>query len=175
MPSFEEQAEKLAALYTERALLNRRVYDHEQAVQKRQAALTPADGWPGKNDEARKAAREAAFAADDELAQRAASLSEARGKLILLAGDVDAAEAERRAAEWQVRADLLQALARGGVQPNHRGERTENAFDDVSQAALDLGATEAAAELPGAPEQDGFDLGLQPEPAGAPAEDDWPF
>lgn len=177
MLSFEDQAEKLVTLYTERALLNRRVYDHEQACQKRQSALTPADGWPGKNDEARKAARDAAFAADNDLARHQTALVETRGKLITLQGDIDGAEAERRAGEWHVRARLCDALERGGVQPNHRGDRAENAFEDAAQQKLDQATTESAVDQHAEPYEDGIGPdGIEypvEEPVAAEAE--WPF
>lgn len=145
MFDFQENAEKLAALYVERALLNKQVYDHELGIQKRHLALTPADGWPGKNEEARKATRDTAFAADEELGRHLDALTELRGKLIILNGDIEAAEAERRAAEWQVRARLTVVLDENGIQPNHRGDRVENAFEDAAQQKTDQAASATAA------------------------------
>jgi hypothetical protein len=142
MPDFEDQATRLAELYRERALLGRTIWLAEQGIAERQRALTPAEGWPGKNDEARKAAREAAFAADDAIANHQVNLAGARERQLLLDGEVQAVEAERRAAEWRIRERLVEALVQGGVAHQSRGDRMESAFDDVGQQQVDGAAFE---------------------------------
>jgi hypothetical protein len=174
MLSFGEQAERLVALYTERALINKQIYDHEQAIEARKSSLTPAEGWPGKNEEARKAARDAAFAADDALALHQRQAAELRGRLIILQADVEGVEAERRADEWRLRERLVEALLQRGVQPQSAA-RVENAFDDTAQAATDQALTDAAQAGQDDPFGELHSPDGQLELAGQPAEDEWPF
>ena len=138
--SFAEIADELSQLYQARAQTSLLELQAKQDINARQLELTPADGWPGKNAEQRDIARDKAFAEDDLLLAASRQLNDASRALIELDARIQAVEAERRAAEWSVRADLVDALRAARVQSNHRGDSVAAAFDDTAQQALDKAA-----------------------------------
>ena len=157
----DEHTTKLADAYRQRANLGYEQRQEEQAIVARQRALTPETGWKGTNPDARNAARDAAFAADESLCDHVLNRDTIKGKLIKLGGEIEALEAERRAYEWRVRERMVERLTERGVHSDApRAARSEAAFDDVGDHAL----TQQY-------EQDG-----QGEPVAAAADDDYfPF
>lgn len=128
-----EIAAKLGELYQARAGASLTEWQAAQDMERRVIEITPPEGWPGKNEEQRRAAKEAALLADDQYQQAWADHRTAHSATITIQADIDALEAERRALEWQVRAALVEALRDGGVQSNHRGDPAGNtAFDDAA-------------------------------------------
>jgi hypothetical protein len=135
-----EIASALGQLYQTRAQTNLLKWQAEQDIHARQLELTPADGWPGKNAEQRDVARDQTFAEDAQLQEAVKKANDAHRALIELEARIQALEAERRAAEWSVRADLVDALRAARVQSNHRGDSVAAAFDDTAQQVLDKAA-----------------------------------
>ena len=135
-----EIASALGQLYQTRAQTNLLKWQAEQDIHARQLELTPADGWPGKNAEQRDVARDQTFAEDAQLQEAVKKANDAHRALIELEARIQALEAERRAAAWSVRADLVDALRAARVQSNHRGDSVAAAFDDTAQQALDEAA-----------------------------------
>lgn len=127
----------LPEMYRERAAITVAKWQAAQDLERRKLDLTPIEGWPGKNEEQRNTAREKAFAGDEITQNLSKTVSELESRLGLLAGEIEASEAERRAEEWRIRARMVDALEHRGVQPNGRGDRAEAAFDDVAQQVLD--------------------------------------
>lgn len=106
------------------------------------AKVTPEGGWPGKNPEERKAAESKTLTADPELAAIAEAARKIEARQSELTGQRDALEAERRALEWTVRENLVNALI-----------ATRTPQDDAYQdAAFDAAATEAATKAALPPE-----------------------
>jgi len=126
-------AKQLAHLYTERAALNLSEWQITKDIQARELALTPADGWPGKNEAARETAMRQAYAADDILIGLNDDLRHIKTYQSKNEGDREALEAERRAAEWQIRQRLCDALQARNVQST--GD--DSAFDEAMQQASD--------------------------------------
>ena len=127
----------LPEMYRQRAALNVSKWQASQDMELRKLEITPAEGWPGKNEETRGIARDKAFAADEAIRNLSATIGEFEHRLGILAGDIEAAEAERRAEEWRIRARLCAALEARAIQQNGRGDRAEAGFDDAAQAELD--------------------------------------
>jgi hypothetical protein len=108
----------LSKLYTRRAELTADKHDLAQDLETRKLMLTPNEGWPGKNAEARDIARDLAYSADVELQDFSTQVASIEHDLTILGGDIDAAEADRRAEEWAVRARYVAVREReAGVPP----------------------------------------------------------
>ena len=135
MSQHSELAAQLGRLYRERRARQAALAHCEEDLSGREAAVTPADGWPGKNEEARKAARLAALAGDETIRAIRANQSKLRDELAELEGIVDEMEAQRRGLEWDVRERLAQALA---GRHEAAGPAEDAAFDDgADQAVVD--------------------------------------
>ena len=134
---------QLGDLYQERARAGLDEWQFNRDADARRLELTPADGWPGKNAEQRDAARDQAFAADEPLQQIIASAEDAKVRATLTDGDIQALEAKRRSIEWAIRAQLIEALSKNSVQPNHNGGASaagtanDTAFDDVADHVVE--------------------------------------
>ena len=126
-------AKQLSGLYRERAALNLTEWQITRDIQSRELALTPADGWPGKNEGQRETAMRQAFAADGMLQQLNDDLLHVKEDQATNEGQREALEAERRAAEWQIRQRLCDALQARNVQIT--GD--DSAFDEAMQKASD--------------------------------------
>lgn len=100
MFNFLENAQALKALYTVRKDKQILLSHAEIDLDARQLALTPADGWPGKNEEARSTARTKTFADDPVCKELAVKISGLRTDLATLDADILGAETDRRAGEW---------------------------------------------------------------------------
>ena len=126
-------AKQLSGLYIERAALNLTEWQITRDIQARELALTPADGWPGKNEAARETAMRQAFYADEMLKELNDNLGMIKREQSENEGDREALEAERRAAEWGIRQRLCDALQARNVQST--GD--DSAFDEAMQQASD--------------------------------------
>lgn len=138
-----EIARELGRLYGERAEVEKRIYHIGQDRAARLVVLTPLEGWPGKNEGARKAASETAIATDETLAKIAGQDQEKREELAGINVQVETLEAERRALEWDIRHDIVKML---------RGRQQESAYepaDGIAEHAMDQAAFGEA----GAPEE----------------------
>lgn len=85
--------------------------DFERAVER----ATPLDGWPGKNAEARDAAKAAWIHKDDECQALRTDIRNAEIRLATLSADMTAFELERRDREWGIRMGIIEALRIKGV------------------------------------------------------------
>ena len=135
-------AKQLAHMYIERSALNLSEWQITRDIQARELALTPADGWPGKNEAARETAMRQAYAADDILIGLNDDLRHLKACQSKNEGDREAIEAERRAAEWQIRQCLCDALQARNVQST--GD--DSAFDEAMQQASDQLTDQAVEE-----------------------------
>lgn len=105
----------------------------EKDIEARKLALLPSDGWPGKNEEQRKTAAQQAYLADEPLRKMDAEWDLLRAQLSAIDANVAALEAERKAIEWIIRAQLVDALAARHIQ----FDGTEDAFDQAADARMD--------------------------------------
>lgn len=105
----------------------------EADIAARQIFLTPADGWPGKNEAARDTAAAKAFDADPQLAEQRARRDALRRGVAGLESQIEALEDERRAWEWAIRDRLVEALS---GRRNGREAVEQTAFDDGADGAL---------------------------------------
>jgi hypothetical protein len=130
-------AKGLASCYNERS--ERQVDSEriERELFKREMALTPAEGWPGKNAEQREFEKAKTLAGDEIYAGLTQAKNEQQTALTLLNGTIEALEAERRGFEWQIRANLVTVLAGAAIERNGGQEATEAAFDDTAQDVAD--------------------------------------
>lgn len=122
------------------SVLRRGLKDHqielahwEADIAARELFLTPVDGWTGKNESARDAARDRAFAEDAQLKEQRAKRDELRRVVADLESQVAALEDERRAWEWAIRDRLVEALS---GRRNGREAVEQTAFDDGADQAL---------------------------------------
>jgi len=98
-----EIAEQLRFVYQKAAECNiaKRQYDSNIADLK--LALTPDDGWPGKNETERKVTMEKTLGADPEMKKILTDLMECERDIDNIEAERNALEAERRAVEWTIR------------------------------------------------------------------------
>jgi len=123
----------LGKFYRERREQQARLAHCDDDLAGREIALVPAEGWPGKNDEARKAARLAALAGDETIQAIRANQSKLRDDLAQLEGLIEDLEAQRRGAEWEVRDRLATALA---GRRETRAPVEDAAFDEAPVGAV---------------------------------------
>jgi hypothetical protein len=136
----------LASALTEKAERQIDLENIERELYKREIALTPPDGWPGKNAETRDLEK-AKFLGNDETWTRLAEIRMAqRQSITLLDGTIAALEAERRGFEWEVRANLVTMLAANAINRNGHTPIDDSAFDDVPDYHVDSAATKLAFE-----------------------------
>lgn len=122
------------------AVLRRGLKDHQielahwdADITARQLYLTPPEGWPGKNEAARDAARDKAFADDPQLKEQRARRDELRRVAADLEIQITALEDERRAWEWAIRDRLVEALS---GRRNGREAVEQTGFDDAADHAF---------------------------------------
>ena len=126
-------AAQLGKLYRERKQKSLAMAHCDEDMEARELAMTPAEGWSGKNEEARKAARAIAMSSDDTCKAIRAVKVKLRDELADLDGLVDELESQRRGLEWTVRERLAQAMAGRREAP---GPVEDAAFDDAPLDAV---------------------------------------
>ena len=110
MSKLFEIADRLGDLYKAQRGIQIELAHQEQDLAARVLTLTPADGWPGKNEGERKTAKEIAVA-NDEICQRINQrISELRDDLADSEGEADALREQRDALRWAATAKLADAL-----------------------------------------------------------------
>mgnify|MGYP001573535371 CR=1 FL=1 len=103
---------KLQGLYLKRAKLNVQSRTLYLDIDKRESFLTPDDGFPGKNEDARDRAEEKAFAADEILSLLVRKQEGISQEETMVDAQIQVLEAERRDSEWSIRQRLVNALGR---------------------------------------------------------------
>ncbi len=147
MTKLQELAQQLAGLYRARKSLQVDADHVSAAIEARQLMLTPAEGWPGKNDSQRDTARDKALAADPELADMRQELSALRDKLAGSEGEIEALQAVASAERWAVRERLADALAARQVERSDDPSGEMPAFSDAEDDEAVLAAEMAAEEI----------------------------
>ena len=122
-------ADDLAARYETRAKTSLIQWQANRDIERIKLSLTPPDGWPGKNEEQRRTAAEKAYAEDDTLQAALIQYNTAYKALIELDAEIAGLEARRKALEWTIRAQLVEALRRDGI--------TVKPLEDPFQAVMD--------------------------------------
>jgi chromosome segregation ATPase len=103
---FTQIAKELAELRQLLFHTQEEAIDKETTLKLRQFDLTPAEGWPGKNAEERKAAQERAFKDDEMLSGLETMLETYRYQSRKMAMQITVLEDERRGLEWEARFQL---------------------------------------------------------------------
>lgn len=101
-------ATQIGELTKVRATINIRLSHLEVDLNARKLALTPLEGWEGKNAEQRTLAEQRTIFADVPYAAMFKEQLEKKAELLQLDADVEALVSERRALEWQIRAIRLE-------------------------------------------------------------------
>jgi hypothetical protein len=101
-------------------------HERERAQAEWRAAIS------GKNESERKTALAVALAADERYQGALAGLRAAEAEVIRAEAELEAAQDQRRAEEWQVRLALVNALDRASVPSDAPGDDTS--FDDAADA-----------------------------------------
>lgn len=127
----------LGDLYKASAVHRYQDWQCNQRLEKRKAEITPAEGWPGKNDKERKSGEEKAYLVDEIIQKSLSDLAELRADLAQTDAEIQALEAERRSLEWGIRSQMIGALTQAHIDANGRGDPAERAFDDAGQALTD--------------------------------------
>jgi hypothetical protein len=99
-------AKELAALRLSLLDSTQTIVDLKVNISAIESELTPADGWPGKNADERKAAAERTFASDGSLINLYTMLDSEEEKSRRLAVEITILEDERRGLEWASRFEL---------------------------------------------------------------------
>ena len=97
----------LGELYRQRAELRIKDRHLGELEEKRVAAITPAEGWPGKNETERKCSMNTMLAADDELTTIKQHISDASDELERFGAEIHVLEAEKEAYQWTIRDGFL--------------------------------------------------------------------
>src|SRR5690348_6090532 len=115
MSNFQFHAQNLTTLYLARTEYQIRIRHLEEDTEARRVHVVPEEGWPGKNDEARKAARDKAFAADPTLTSIASDIRRLRDQLARVEAAIASNEVRFKADRWDTRQQLVEALRRQGT------------------------------------------------------------
>lgn len=122
-------ADDLAARYETRAKTSLIQWQAKQDIERIKTSLIPPDGWPGKNEEQRRTAAEKVYAEDDALQAAIIKGDTAYRAIVALDAEIAGLEAKRKALEWTIRAQLVDALRRDGI--------TVKPLEDPFQAVMD--------------------------------------
>lgn len=106
---------KARRLVADLELITVKIGHMREDIERRAEALTPIDGWPGKNAEQREAARAERLRVDDETNALRADLRTAELRLATIKADLAAFDIERRDREWGIRRDLINVLREHGA------------------------------------------------------------
>lgn len=120
----EQIAKELGVLYRGKAEIEHNLDEQDREYAARLLALTPAEGWPGKNEQERKTAYARAEAGDEILGRMRAQLKADRERRAQASGNIAALEAERRAEEWAVLKRLAEGRAPVDVDVNREPAKT---------------------------------------------------
>lgn len=132
-----EIAGTLAELYKLRAARNIDAWKVNQDISRRELSITPVEGWEGKNTEQREVSKLRAFAADAELVELSAVAMQHKATLEQIEADIAGLEAERRALEWSIRQQMIDALRLSYAPIDGNGYSDAEAFDAPAQQTLD--------------------------------------
>jgi len=167
-------ASQLSNSYIERSERKLDLERLEAELYKREVFLTPLEGWDGKNAEQRELSKARAMAADETYQALQAKAQEQKDALSLLAGIIEALEAERRGFEWEIRSNLVTVMA-GKL----RGETSvvveDAAFDDAAGCEMDYQVFGDALEQAGADDYDAMTLPEEYHASLQEAVDELPF
>lgn len=133
MDKLLEIATTLSELYDTQAKTRLIQWQAEQDINRLKLSMTPPDGWPGKNEEQRKTAAEKTFAENDELQAAQVKYNAAYKALVELEAKIAGMEAQRKAEEWTIRAQLVEVLRSNGIQVS----KLEDPFMAVADQAVD--------------------------------------
>lgn len=128
-------ADELAALYHDKAEASIELAHFEQDRENRLLALTPAEGWPGKNEEQRKTARELTVAADSFLQTIGKTQMEVSDKLARIDGEISGLQVQFQAERWEVRrahVEVIRDMLSGGITVGNRISQVAN-IDDIDE------------------------------------------
>ena len=138
MTALQECAATLTRLYLERKTLQVSSGHVQAALNLRELALTPPDGWPGKNEALRDTARGLALLNDKDFQELGQTLSGIRDTLAEVEATISGVQETASAERWRIRELLATALM-----ARMQGERVEDAsprapeFDQAAQMATD--------------------------------------
>lgn len=140
-------AQDLGKLYTDQAQIAIRISHLNDDLAARKLALVPAEGWEGKNAEARELAALRTFAADQPCILMTAELAAVKDIQTGLDAQIRALETERKAHEWGIRGALVSALRGETGETPAAGAVEETAFDTAADDAVDDQVTTDIVEL----------------------------
>lgn len=110
MTTLMHLAHRLASLRSELAEVEIKEWQAVHDLEVLKVAAMPPAGWPGSNEAQRKAAEAHAYLDNAEITNAEDDVAIAREKAHLLKAEIAAVEDERRAAEWEIRKRLADAL-----------------------------------------------------------------
>lgn len=147
MTTFINIATRLGDFYKTRRSIQIKLSHAEEDHLARAIAITPAEGWAGKNAEQRESERDRAFAADETLKKIAAIQRDLRDQLSALEGEIDALEEMRDGAKWVVRQSLAESMNGKAIAFNEHSVVEDAAADSLEAQAF--GAERAPLEVKG--------------------------
>lgn len=183
-------SDALAATLKAQTEFEIRLKNQKLDLSARQLALTPVEGWEGKNAEMRELAQKRTYANDEICRRIEAEINGYEEELARLENCIADLTNERRALEWTIRAHLVEALTSRVITVLESRENVEDtAFDDYADEVADARLEEKVGENghfdePFPPEDDlvyltasgpGGTLLELPIPAGIAEEEDIPW
>lgn len=181
MNPLHQIALNISQAFADKTALNIRLSNQRKDLEARQLALTPLEGWEGKNAELRATAEKRAYTADDICQQISAEIARLEDALSLAETALETAVNQRRAEEWRIRQQLIEALTGNVITTTEDTTRVEDtAFDDwadeVAAARLEEKFADEGVDEPFPPEENPLTWGFPiSEPSSVAVEDDIPF
>lgn len=147
MTPLHQTAQHISQAFADKISINIRLTNQKRDLEARQLALTPPEGWDGKNAELRDLARTRAVAADPICKTINAEIARLEDALSLAETALETAVNQRRADEWRIRQQLIEALTGQVITATHDPTRVEDtAFDDVLDEIADRDLEERFAD-----------------------------
>jgi hypothetical protein len=126
-------AKELKELRMQRVTLREEVKNLDRWIKEREAFLTPAGGWPGKNPDERKAAQVDAYKFDGDLVEFGERLLRAKFVLDQNEAALDSLKDEQNAIEWTIRDNSNMILGSASVYQAMMDEVTNMLRDAATQ------------------------------------------
>jgi hypothetical protein len=121
--SMRQIAAYLAGLYKQEAEVSIRADDAKINAAALLTQITPLEGWPGKNEQAREIAEGKALAENTHYQVALAAVKKERDALIFIQAEIKATELTLSVEKWAIRHALARAL--GGYAEKAGGQRDE--------------------------------------------------
>lgn len=113
--NYDHNTNHAVAVAREIEQLRIKISHMKEDFERRVEALTPIEGWEGKNAEAREASKAKRINDDDDCQALRTDIRNGEIRLAVLSADQAAFEIERRDREWGIRRELVDVIREKGI------------------------------------------------------------